>query len=406
VVDVMRGIRVVEVADYIFVPAAAGLLADWGADVIKVEHHVLGDLMRGLTTHHPGQPAVPAFHPGMEAANRRKRSLGLNLASEGGREVLYALVRSADVFLTSKLTPTRQKLKFDVDDLRAVNPSLIYVRGTGHGAKGEEAEAGGFDALDFWYRTGIAMGAKAREVDAPPFMPSGAFGDNTGGMYIAGGISAALLHRERTGQALTVDVSLLAAGMWSLSTGIALSGLYGTPVQQRPVESSLGPMVTTYKTSDARFIAMNCLQGHRYFPDLGRVLGLGAELADDPRFATAEEFGRNGEDVRALLTTAFGKLTFKEAIGLLADFSGQWGPVQASDQVAEDRQVIANDLIGEMTTSTGHPLRAVRPPVQFDEAPAELGRSPQFNQHCEEILAELGYDAAKIIDLKVAGAVS
>jgi len=404
VVDVMRGIRVVEVADYIFVPAAAGLLADWGADVIKVEHHLHGDLMRGLTTHHPGQPAVPAFHPGMEAANRRKRSMGLNLASETGREVLYSLVKSADVFLTSKLTPTRQKLKFDVDDLRAVNPNLIYVRGTGHGAKGEEADTGGFDALDFWYRTGIAMGAKAREVDAPPFMPCGAFGDNTGGMYIAGGISAALLHRERTGQALTVDVSLLAAGMWTLSTGIALSGLYGTPVQQRPVESSLGPMVTTYKTSDDRFIAMNCLQGHRYFPDLCRVLGLG-DLSADPRFSSAEEFGRNGEDVRQLLASAFRKLTFREALSLLADFSGQWGPVQASDQVAADGQVLANDLLGEMTTSTGHTMTAVRPPIQFNESPAELGRSPQFNQHCEEILAELGYDAEGIIDLKVKGAV-
>ncbi len=403
-VDVMRGIRVVEVADYIFVPAAAGLLADWGADVIKVEHHLHGDLMRGLTTHHPGQPAVPAFHPGMEAANRRKRSMGLNLASETGRDVLYSLVESADVFLTSKLAPTRQKLKFDVDDLRAVNPNLIYVRGTGHGAKGEEADTGGFDALDFWYRTGIAMGAKAREVDAPPFMPCGAFGDNTGGMYIAGGISAALLHRERTGEALTVDVSLLAAGMWTLSTGIALSGLYGTPVQQRPVESSLGPMVTTYKTSDDRFIAMNCLQGHRYFPDLCRVLGLGDQSAD-PRFSSAEEFGRNGEDVRQLLANAFRKLTFKEALSLLADFSGQWGPVQASDQVAADGQVLANDLLGEMTTSTGHTMTAVRPPIQFNESPAELGQSPQFNQHCEEILAELGYDAEGIIDLKVKGAV-
>jgi crotonobetainyl-CoA:carnitine CoA-transferase CaiB-like acyl-CoA transferase len=400
----MRGIRVVEVADYIFVPAASGLLADWGADVIKVEHHVHGDLMRGLRTHHPGQPEVPAFHAGMEAANRRKRSIGLNLASESGREVLHSLVRSADVFLTSKLEPTRRKLKFDVDDLRAVNPNLVYVRGTGHGAKGAEANTGGFDALDFWYRSGIAMGAKAREVDDPPFMPCGAFGDNTGGMYIAGGIAAALLHRERTGQAVTVDASLLAAGMWTLSTGIALSGLYGTPVQQRPVGSSLAPMVATYPTSDGRFIALCCLEGHRYFPDLCRVLGL-SEMPDTPRFATAEEFDRASEVVRPFIASAFRMLTYKEAIGRLADFAGQWGPVHASDQIAEDGQVLANQLMGEMTTSTGHPMMAVRPPVQFNESPAELGRPPQFNEHCEEILAEIGYDADGIIDLKLSGVV-
>jgi len=404
VVDVMRGIRVIEVADYVFVPCAAGLLADWGADVIKVEHHKHGDLMRGLQTHHPGGPRVAAIHPGMEAANRGKRSIGLNLGSETGREVLYSLVKSADVFLTSKLTPTRQKLMFDVDDLRAVNPNLIYVRGSGHGTKGEEADTGGFDALDFWYRSGIAMGAKALEVDAPPFMPCGGFGDNTGGMYIAGGIAAALLHRERTGEALTVDVSLLAAGMWSFSTAIGLSGLYGTPVEQRPAGSSRGPMVATYGTRDGRFIALCCLEGQRYFPDLCRVLGIG-ELADDPRFITAGEFDRNGEEVRSILVDAFRKLTYREAIRRLADFSGQWGPVQTSNEIAADGQVQANAFLGEMTTSTGHKMTAVRPPVLFDETPAELGRSPEFNEQGDEILAELGYDTEGIIGLKIKDAV-
>jgi crotonobetainyl-CoA:carnitine CoA-transferase CaiB-like acyl-CoA transferase len=403
-VSVMQGVRVIEVADYIFVPAAAGVLADWGADVIKVEHHERGDAMRGLRTYHPGAEPL-GFNPVMETANRGKRSIGLNLGSEAGREVLYSLVGSADVFLTSKLAPTRRKLCFDVEHIRAVNPRIVYVRGTGHGNRGAEADSGGFDALDFWYRSGIAAAAMSAEASTPPSMPAGAFGDNTGGMYVAGGIASALFHRERTGEALTVDVSLLSSGLWTMSAGVALSGLFGTPVQQPTPGPSPRPMVYAYRTSDNRFIAICCLQGFRYFPDLCRVLGA-QHVPADARFSTQQAFDQAGLELCQILSGLFAQYKYADLLSRLASFSGQWAPVQNSLEVAADRQVEANRYVGEMTTSTGTRMKAVKPPVQFNESFGEFRPSPSFNEHCEEILAEIGLDQDEIIKLKVDGAVA
>lgn len=405
-VEVMRGFRIVEVADHVFVPGAASVLSDWGADVIKVEHHERGDAMRALSTWHPGNPPSPGFVTHMEPVNRGKRSIGINLGNARGREILYDLVRTADVFLTSKLTPVRQRLKFDVDDLRAINPKLIYVRGTGRGVRGEEADDGGFDALDFWYRSGIAMAAMPAEVQTPPFMPSGAFGDRTGAMHIAGGISAALLHRERTGEALVVDVSLLATGMWSFGSGIENSSFYGTNVRQNPAGPPPMPMVAAYRSSDARFIALCCLQGFHYFPDLCRVLDI-PEVAQDARFSTQEAFDANGVELGTVFTDVFARFTFAELKARLSDFAGQWTALQTAIEVAGDPQALANGYISTMTSTNGREYPAITPPVQFNETPvSDLKSAPKFNEHGDEILGQLGLSDEQIIDLKIDGAIA
>jgi crotonobetainyl-CoA:carnitine CoA-transferase CaiB-like acyl-CoA transferase len=341
----------------------------------------------------------------METANRGKRSIGLNLGSEAGREVLYSLVRSADVFLTSKLMPTRRKHLFDVEHIRAVNPRIVYVRGSGHGARGAEADTGGFDALDFWYRSGIAAAAMSVEASTPPSMPAGAFGDNTGGMYVAGGIASALFHRERTGEALTVDVSLLSSGLWTMSAGVTLSALFGTAVQQPPPGPSPRPMVCTYRTSDSRFIAVCCLQGFRFFPDLCRVLGAD-HVPADARFSTQQAFDQHGLELCQILSDLFAQYTYAELLSRLTSFSGQWTPVQNSAEVAADQQVEANGYLAEMTTSTGVRMKAVKPPVQFNESAGEFRPAPAFNEHCEEVLAEIGLSEDDVIKLKVDGAVA
>src|SRR5580700_4842228 len=147
----MDGVRVLEVADYVFVPTAGAVLADWGAEVIKVEHHEHGDMMRGLRTYYPNPNGDPVtFNPIMEMANRGKRSIGINLGDPGGVRTLMELAKTCDVFLTSKLEATRRKLGIDVEDVRRHNPDIVYARGTGHGTRGPEAGTGGFDALDFW----------------------------------------------------------------------------------------------------------------------------------------------------------------------------------------------------------------------------------------------------------------
>jgi crotonobetainyl-CoA:carnitine CoA-transferase CaiB-like acyl-CoA transferase len=249
------------------------------------------------------------------------------------------------------------------------------------------------------------MATKSTEASTVPGMPAGAFGDNTGAMYIAGGIAAALFHRQRTGDALTVDVSLLASGIWSFSAGVGLSGLFGTPVQQLPPGPMPSPMTATYATSDARFVALCCLQGFHYFPDLCRVLGT-EELLSEERFNTQANFDRNGLELCEILQETFARHTYGQLCRRLASFSGQWAPVQNSVEVASDTQAEANGYLGVMTTSTGERMKAVRPPVQFNESLVDFRPSPSFNEHCDAILAELGFDQDDILKLKVDGAVA
>src|SRR2546423_934950 len=191
----MEGVRVLEVAEHTFVPAASALLADWGADVVKIEHVERGDAMRGLAS--TGVAVVPNdVHVLLEHSNRGKRSLGLDLTSPEGLDILYKLAATADVFLTNKLPSVRTKLKIDVDDIRPHNPDIIYVRGTGQGERGPDADKGSYDSLAFWNRSGVALGVKRPDYDHVPNPPGPGFGDSIGAMTIAGGIAAALFHRE------------------------------------------------------------------------------------------------------------------------------------------------------------------------------------------------------------------
>jgi crotonobetainyl-CoA:carnitine CoA-transferase CaiB-like acyl-CoA transferase len=402
---IMSGIRVVELADYVFVPAAASVLSDWGADVIKVEHHERGDLMRGLRTFHPGAVRGPnSFNALMEGANRGKRSIGLNLANPEGRQVFVDIIKTADVFLTSKLTSTRQKLAIDVDDLRAHNPSLIYVRGTGHGIRGPEADKGGFDQLDFWYRSGMALGAKAYEAEHIPIMPAGAFGDLISAMNVAGGVCGALFHRERTGEAVTVDVSLLASAMWSMGGGVTQAELYNAPNAQRPVGELPNPLIGTYATSDGRWIALCCLQAVRHWRELCQVAEIPG-LGDDARFATVEGIEQHSPMLVQVLRAVFAGRTYAEWEAVLAHFSGQWSPVQNTLEVIDDPQVRANGYVLESKSTTGQPIVVVQPPVQFDETHVSTKPAPAFNDSGDELLAELGMSMDEILSLKIAGAV-
>src|SRR3954454_12428231 len=254
----MQGVRILEVAEHTFVPAASAVLADLGAEVIKIEHVERGDAMRGLMS--SGVGVVPTdVHALLEHSNRGKRSLGLDLTAPEGLEILHQLAATADVFLTNKLPSVRAKLKIGVDDTRRHNPQIIYVRGHGQGDRGPDADRGSYDQLAFWCRPGIALGVKQHENVPPP--PGPAFGDSIGAMTIAGGIMGALFHRERTGEATTVDVSLLATGMWSMGASIALSLQLQRGWSAPPAGSPTGnPLTGVFRTKDDRFVSLTCLQ--------------------------------------------------------------------------------------------------------------------------------------------------
>src|SRR5262245_33277800 len=255
----LEGIRVLEVAQWWFVPSAGAILADWGAEVIKIEHPETGDPQRGLIT--SGLIPQGGFNFMWEQPNRGKKSVALDIRKEQGRELLYKLAERSDVFLTSFLPAARRKLAIDVEDIRRVNPKIIYARGSGQGVRGPDAERGGYDAASYWARGGIGSALTGTGSDGPPVSQRPAFGDSLGGMTIAGGISAALFRRERTGAASVVDISLLGTAMWNISADITMAralaalGLgKGMPKMDRKMAPN--PIVNPYQTKDKRWIML------------------------------------------------------------------------------------------------------------------------------------------------------
>jgi crotonobetainyl-CoA:carnitine CoA-transferase CaiB-like acyl-CoA transferase len=404
----MDGVRVVEVAQYTYVPAAGAILADWGASVIKVEHAVTGDGQRGFA--YLGQVAAGGrFAPLMEHPNRGKRSIGLALEHPAALEVLHDIVRQCDVFVTNFLPDARARLKLDVADIRAVNPDIIYVRGTALGPRGPEADKGGYDQPTFWARAGGAMGLAMPQIDGLVGMPGPAFGDSIGAMTIAGGISAALFARAKTGEPSVVDVSLLSAGAWANALAIDLSLVSGQPWAPNPPETAGGsvrnPLIGFFRTSDGRYLNLNMMQPGKYWPAVCAVLGR-PEWVRDPRFDTAQKLMDNAREAAALLGTEIAARTFDEVTELLRPMDGQWAPVQDSVQAGQDPQLRANGFIAEVVDIDGNTREMVTAPVQFDESPATLTRAPDFAEHTEEILKETGRDDEQILNLRIAGAVT
>jgi crotonobetainyl-CoA:carnitine CoA-transferase CaiB-like acyl-CoA transferase len=402
----LQGVRILEVAEHPFVPASSALLADWGADVIKIEHVERGDAMRGLAS--TGMAVLGGgVHALLEHSNRGKRSLAVDLTSPDGVDLIYKLAATADVFLTNKLPSVREKLGIGLESIRAANPNIIYVRGTGQGERGPDADKGSYDSLAFWARSGVASATTRPEyggLNPPP--PGPGFGDSIGAMAIAGGITSALFHRERTGEATTVDVSLLGTGMWAMGQSIALSLLLERPWSVPPAEElSRNPLVATYATKDGHGVALTCLQAGKYWAPLCEVLGR-PDLAVDPRFASHEELLANHTDAVGFLTETFGSATVLESRQRLEPFIGQWAIVQDTLEVAVDPQTVANGYLQDCKNAAGLPFRLVAAPVQFGGEPAVPGRAPEFNEHGDEILGELGLDWDAIIDLRVRGVVA
>ncbi len=402
---VMQGVRVLEVAEHTFVPAASALLADWGAEVIKIEHVERGDAMRGLAS--TGVADIGGdVHILLEHSNRGKKSLGLDLTTDEGLDILHKLIATSDVFLTNKLPRVRKKLKISLDEVRAHNPKIIYVRGTGQGERGPDADKGSYDSLAFWARSGVAMGSMRLEDDEVPVPPGPGYGDSIGAMTIAGGIMGALFHRERTGEATVVDVSLLGTGMWAMGQAYGLSLMLGMPWRPPPADQMRSnPLVRIYSTKDGNYLSLCCLQAGQYWPQLCELIGR-PELATDERFIDHAALMAHGPEAAEILIGVFAERTVEEWRQVLADFRGQWTVVQDTLQASADPQAVANGYVQELETAEGVKFRLTAAPVQFDEQPAQPKRAPALNEHGDAILEELGLDWDTVIDLKVRGVVA
>jgi crotonobetainyl-CoA:carnitine CoA-transferase CaiB-like acyl-CoA transferase len=395
----LEGVRVLEVAAWTFVPAAGAILADLGAEVIKVEPPT-GDPQRALKNMLNLDKNGP--NPFNEIPNRGKRSITIDLTKPAGRDAILKIAASSDVFLTSYLPAVRAKLRLDVADIRAVNPKVIYARGSGWGSHGPMANTGGYDLAAGWATSGFAKRMlDSIGDDAPPSQPP-AFFDLQAGNTLAGAISTALFKRERTGEPSIVDVSLMNVGMWAMSPD-----LVGAPYQDTPMLPSRtapgNPLTNWYRTADNRWLYLVLLQADRFWGELCTVMQR-PELEHDERFANMGVRFVNREECVRVLDGIFGSATLAEWRTRLDGFSGVWAPVLDVKEVHHHPQIEPNGYLPKLTDNDGIEFRIVAAPMSFDDEPTvPQGAAPELGQDTETVLLDAGMDWDEINALREAG---
>jgi crotonobetainyl-CoA:carnitine CoA-transferase CaiB-like acyl-CoA transferase len=381
-------------------PAAGGILSDWGADVVKIEPPGMGDPCRSFQTMFADLP----FNPIFENDNRSKKGIVIDLGKQEGRGLAEELIAGADVFVTNMRQAALRRLGLDPESLLARYPRLVYGAITGYGLEGPDADRAAYDIAGFWARSGIAA-ALTSPGHHPPFQRGG-MGDHNAGMTLAGGISAALFAREKSGRGQLVSTSLLRAGLYTLSFDLSVAVRLGVPIAVADRKAMGNPAINCYQDRDGRWFWIVGLEGERHWPPLCRCAGH-PEWIDDPRFAAPVERAANAAELIAMLDEIFATKT-REEWGEIFDAEPDmwWAPVQNTDEVMADPQVHAGGGFVEVPdgpTTTRLPSS----PVDFGGTPWEpRAMAPERGQHTDEVLAELGRDADAIAALREKGIVA
>ena len=393
----MEGVKVLELGMWVAGPAGAGILGDWGADVLKIEPPE-GDPFRALLS-----GIVEGMNPPFELDNRNKRSIGLNLSVDEGRQLAAQLIDGADVFVTNARPGALARAGLDHATVSARNPRLVYAHVTGYGLTGEDADRAAYDVGAFWSRAGVA--AALTPDGAPLPYQRGGMGDHMAGLAAAGAVAAALFARERTGEGQLVSVSLLRIGMYMLGWDINMSLRLGVPTVPMSVAAPPNPLITAYETGDGRRFWMLGLQADRHWPDVLRAVER-TEWADDPRFDTMMARFQHAAELVAALNDIFATRPLDEWAAIFDREDVWWAPVQHAHDLIADSQARAAGGFVDVPVDGGVPIEMVATPVDFDGTPwSPRSVPPEFGQHTEEVLLELGYDWDRIIELKELGAI-
>src|SRR5712675_443640 len=395
--NIFSGLKVVDLASFIAGPSAAVIMSDFGADVIKVEPPS-GELWRHAN-HLPPQPVAEDAYP-WHLANRNKRGIALDLKSPSAQQVLEKLVKWADVLIVNTPHPARARLKLEYQDVVRWNPRLIYADVTGFGEKGPDAELPGFDITAYWARSGLL--SMTRDAGAPPTWPVAGSGDNATAVGLYSAIVTALYRRERTGKGSYVTTSLLAQGVWAASVSIqaALSEakFFGLHDRKNPANAAMN----VYRTADGIWFVL--LVTSDKLAAVAEAIGR-PDLLTDPRFSDPAKLMANMPQLTAILDEVFGAQPMSHWYEILSGVHVTFGVVRGPQEVINDPQLQANDIVVPLEGAGGKLTRTISSPIQVhgvSKVPARRG--PALGEHNEAVLRELGFKPNEIAALQVSGA--
>ena len=401
--SLLSGLKVVEMATYIAAPGAGGILADWGADVIKIEG-IHGDPIRNFFK---GTNVEEMGNPVFDVDNRGKRSVAIDIKDERGKKALHALIKQADVFLTNVRPQALDRAGLDWEGVQAINPKVIYASVTGYGLEGDESWRPGFDATGFWARSGLAS-LTTPKGDAP-IPVRVAVGDHTTSMATAAGILAALHEREKTGKGRLVETSLLRTGIYSMASDMSIQQRMGRIGSTKKRDQVQDPLSNFFKSKDGHWISVLPRQDGRGKWDWDKFcIALGhPELAEDERFTGFRGRRDNQEMLLAMLDEWYGQFDYEELKQRLDDQDLIWAPVQTPKEVVADPQAHAAGAFAEIKPKNGgDPYGTIASPVRIHGADTNpKGESPTIGEHTEDVLKELGLsddDIKAMVEDKVA----
>jgi crotonobetainyl-CoA:carnitine CoA-transferase CaiB-like acyl-CoA transferase len=397
---IFEGLKVLDCASFIAAPAAATVLSDFGADVIKIEPPRTGDPYRNL----PNLPGYPVSEHNfawlLEARN--KKSLALDLSKPEGQAVLHRLAAEADVFITNFPPAVRAKLGITYDHLAPNNDRLIYASFTGYGEKGAEANKPGFDSNAYWARSGL-MDLVRADTNTTPARSVAGMGDHPCAMAFYGAIVTALYKRERTGKGSHVSTNLMANGVWA-SGVLAQAKLCGAKFgERRPREHALNAVTNHYRCKDGRWIILSLLNEERQWPTSARCLGR-EELINDNRFATKPDRHARSIELIKIFDEIFATKDLAEWRKILDGNGLVFGVVGILDDIPHDQQMLDNEVLVPFENDT---MLTINSPIWVDGAKkVQPRRPPGIGEHSDEILRKAGYDEASIRKLRASGAVA
>jgi crotonobetainyl-CoA:carnitine CoA-transferase CaiB-like acyl-CoA transferase len=397
---IFEGLKVLDCASFIAAPAAATVLSDFGADVIKIEPPGTGDPYRNL----PNLPGYPRSEHNFAwmLESRNKKSLALDLTKKDAQAVLYRLVTEADVFITNLPPQVRAKLGITHEHLGHLNDRLIYASFTGYGEKGAEANKPGFDSNAYWARSGLMDLVRADEHTTPARSIAG-MGDHPCAMAFYGAIVTALYKRERTGKGSHVSSNLMANGVWAASV-LAQAKLVGAKFgERRPRERALNAVTNHYQCKDGRWLILSLLNEDRQWPTLARCLER-EDLVTDPRFATKPDRHARSLELIKIFDGIFAGKPLAEWRKILDGNGLVFGVVGILDDIPNDQQMIDNEVLVPFENDT---MLTISSPIWVDGSKKVQPRKPPgLGEHSDEILRNAGYDEAAIEKLRASGAVA